>query len=128
MNKNYIRKKRLNIKQLFVSDDVTTEVQNRYDNVEQSIEALLKYQNKRVEPKVEISKSCRECDFYNYCCEMIPEYSIWDLFKANIADNICKEISSYDISALNSPVSIGQCYHFSPNRIFRLNNNILVAF
>lgn len=102
LNKGYIRKKRLNLKQLFVCDDVTAEIKARYNDVAEYTDTLLKYQNKRSEPKVNISKSCQGCDFYDYCCADVPEYSIWDIFSTTTADKICKEVDSYDINVLDA--------------------------
>lgn len=102
LNKGYIRKKRLNLKQLFVCDDVTAEIKARYNDVAEYTDTLLKYQNKRSEPKANISKLCQGCDFYDYCCADVPEYSIWDIFSTTTADKICKEVNSYDINALDA--------------------------
>lgn len=102
LNRGYVRKKQLNIKQLFVCDDVTADVKSLYTDVEEYAEFLLKYQNRRSEPKVKISKSCQECDFCSYCCQDVPEYSIWDIFNKATADKICKKLHSYDINDLNA--------------------------
>lgn len=102
LNKAYIRRKQLNVKKLFVCDDVTAEVKERYPSIEEYTTNLLKYQNKRIEPKVKISKSCQGCDFYNYCCCKVPEYSIWNLFNVTIADEICERLNSYDIHDLTA--------------------------
>lgn len=102
LNKAYIRRKQLNVKKLFVCDDVTAEVKERYPGIEETTTNLLKYQNKRIEPKVKISKSCQGCDFYNYCCCKVPEYSIWNLFNVAIADEICERLNSYDIHDLTA--------------------------
>ena len=66
LNKKYVRGKRLNIKKLFEYDDVTEEIKEMYDAVVDNTAYLQKYQNKRVEPKLKISKQCKGCDFYHF--------------------------------------------------------------
>ena len=102
LNKDYVRGKRLSIKKLFKLDDVTDDVLEIQENIADNAAYLQKYQNKRVEPKIEISKQCKGCDFYAYCCAKVPDYSIWDIFQINTATKICESLKSYDINDLNA--------------------------
>ncbi len=102
LNKDYVRGKRLSIKNLFKLDDVTEEVAEIQESVSKNTDYLLKYQNKRVEPKIKISKQCQKCDFYAYCCAKVPDYSIWDIFQITTATKICEKLNSYDINKLNA--------------------------
>ena len=100
LNKAYKRKKKINLKKLFTLENVTTDVMAQYDNMVEEKAKLLMLQNKSEEPQIQISKKCQDCDFYNYCCSKVPEYSIWDVFSHQTADNICLELNSYDINDL----------------------------
>ena len=100
LNKKYKRKKKLDIQKLFVSENVTPEVVARYDEVEEQAAFLSDMQKRTQEPQLQISKKCKSCDFYDYCCVNIPPYSIWDIFPQPTADKICQKLNSYDINDL----------------------------
>ena len=102
LNKDYVRGKKLKIDQLFKLDDFTDEVKEKQVEIAENVLQLLTYQKQTKEPEVKISKSCKDCDFYDYCCTDVPKYSIWDIFNAPKADKICKELNSFDINALNA--------------------------
>ena len=102
LNKDYRLHKKLDIKKLFVSENVTTEVAACYDEVEKQAAFLSDMQNHTKEPKLQISKKCKSCDFYDYCCVDVPSYSIWDIFPQPTADKICQKLNSYDVNDLDA--------------------------
>lgn len=102
LNKDYVRSKKLKIDELFKLDDFTDEVKEMQDEVSENALQLLDYQKQAKEPEVKISKSCKDCDFYDYCCANVPQYSIWDIFNAPKANKICEELNSFDIADLNA--------------------------
>ena len=100
LDKKYKLKKKLDIKKLFTSENVTAEVAARYDEVEEQAAILSDMQKQLKEPKITISKKCKSCGFYDYCCAKVPQYSIWDIFPQPTADKICQKLNSYDIKDL----------------------------
>ena len=102
LNKDYNRKKKLNIKKLFTLKNVTDDVLGLYEETKEQILFLSEIQTQEKEPRAPIYKSCQQCDFYDYCCKKVPQYSIWDIFSASTADKIFKKIKSFDINDLNA--------------------------
>ena len=102
LNKGYNRKKKLNIKKLFTLENITENVLSLYEETKEQVLFLSEIQTQTKAPRVSLYKSCQQCDFYDYCCKKIPEYSIWDIFSAPTAEKIFKKIKSYDINDLNA--------------------------
>ena len=100
LNKDYIRQGTLDIKQLFVEEDVTEEVLQKKTEVELNIKTFHTYQTISDEPQVPLHSSCSACPFYSYCGRDIPEYSIFNLLTTAKADEFYSKNHSYAIKDL----------------------------
>ena len=103
LNKDYVRHGALNIKQLFIEEDVTEEVLLKKSEVELNIKTFLTYQTMSDTPKIPFHSSCSECPFYSYCGKDVPEYSIFDLLNAAKADEFYNNTHSCNLEDL--PIS-----------------------
>jgi len=102
LNKDYVRGKKLKIDQLFKLDDFTDDVKEKQVEIAENALQLLNYQKQSKEPKAHIAKACKDCDFYDYCCADVPDYSIWDILDVRKADKVCEKLKSFDINALDA--------------------------
>jgi CRISPR/Cas system-associated exonuclease Cas4 (RecB family) len=82
VNSNYIRKGKINLKKLFVIDDVTGKVNEAIVGIEDRIKEMLKVINSKTAPPVIISKNCnkfRECPLKEYCFGKMSLTNIFNL-------------------------------------------------
>jgi hypothetical protein len=81
LNKKYVRKGSLDVKELFESHDVTTDVKEKQAGIKKEIAGQQKMLAGKV-PKIDIGPHCEkpyDCDFTGHCWKKIPDNSIFDL-------------------------------------------------
>jgi hypothetical protein len=82
INNQYIRKGKLDINELFVTESVLKLILPLQKWVEENISRFKKVLAKRSIPFIDIGEHCYDpytCGFYEYCRKHIPENSIFDL-------------------------------------------------
>lgn len=87
LNSNYVRDNELNLKELFVIEDVTKTVKSFQEVIPTNLQCFNSYlEDKNNEPNIDIGKQCKnpyECLAINYCWKIqrnISDYSIFDIF------------------------------------------------
>jgi hypothetical protein len=87
LNTDYVRGDELDISQLFIHQDVTTEVKNLQDRISSHLSSFKRVlSNTGKEPDIDIGWHCKnpyECDAFDYCWRVqrqIPEYSVFNIF------------------------------------------------
>lgn len=87
LNTDYVRGDKLDIKQLFTHQDVTTEVNNLQDRISIRLGSFQRIlDNAELEPDIDIGWHCKnpyECDAFDYCWKeqrQIPDYSVFNIF------------------------------------------------
>ena len=82
INNQYVRKGKLDIKELFVTESVLKLILPLQKWVEENVNQFKKVLTKKVIPQIDIGEHCYDpytCGFYEYCRKHIPENSIFDL-------------------------------------------------
>ncbi len=82
INNQYVRKGKLDIKELFVTESVLKLILPLQKWVEENVNQFKKVLAKKVIPKIDIGEHCYDpytCGFYEYCRKHIPKNSIFDL-------------------------------------------------
>ncbi|MEO5571070.1 MAG: Dna2/Cas4 domain-containing protein, partial [Bacteroidia bacterium] len=82
LNKDYVRKNSLNVKELFTVIDVTERAKAVQGIIEKYINIFSKVLKDNSTPEVEIGEQCTKpfkCAFYDYCWKDIPKYSVWNI-------------------------------------------------
>lgn len=110
LNKRYVRRKKLDVKKLFVMENITPEVLAKYDEVAEASARLFDLQKSKVEPQIFVDKNCLDCDFFPYCGKNIPEYSILNVFRADTIERVYQKNQSYDLSKLCAEDYSGKNY------------------
>lgn len=87
LNSNYVRGDELDIKELFVVEDVTQTIISLQEAVPTNLQIFQTYlADRETEPKIDIGKHCKnpyECLALDYCWTVqrnIPDYSIFNIF------------------------------------------------
>ncbi|MFZ1281823.1 MAG: DUF2779 domain-containing protein [Ignavibacteriaceae bacterium] len=82
INNQYVRKGKLDLAELFITESVLDLILPLQKWVEENVDGFKKVLNKITIPKVDIGEHCYDpytCGFYEYCRKHIPENSIFDL-------------------------------------------------
>ena len=82
INNQYIRKGKLNLDELFITESVLNLILPLQKWVGENVNQFKKVLAKKVIPKIDIGEHCYDpytCGFYEYCRKHIPENSIFDL-------------------------------------------------
>lgn len=82
INNQYVRKGKLDINELFVTESVLKLILPLQKWVEEKVNQFKKVLAKKVIPNIDIGEHCYDpytCGFYEYCRKHIPEISIFDL-------------------------------------------------
>lgn len=87
LNTDYVRGDKLDIRQLFIHQDITADVKTLQDRVSIHLNAFRRVlSNADQEPDIDIGRHCKkpyECDAFDYCWRgqrQIPEYSVFNIF------------------------------------------------
>jgi hypothetical protein len=97
LNNKYVRHGDLDIRQLFVEEDVSEEVKERENDVEMYAKGMLSYQTMKDEPEAAIHPACQDCPYYDYCCKDVPEYSVFDLLSSKKAEAFYQKTGSLNV-------------------------------
>lgn len=82
VNKEYVRKGKIDPKKFLKIEDISDEVENMRSTVEANIPKALKFMSQKEEPEVRILKQCTkpyDCAFMEYCLKDLPQNSIYKL-------------------------------------------------
>ena len=82
LNKEYVRKGDLDVRALFVSEDVTADIKAKQTGIKAEIERQQKMLAVKQPPTIDIGPHCSApypCDFTKHCRSNIPANSIFDL-------------------------------------------------
>jgi hypothetical protein len=97
---NYIRGDAFSIQEFFQVIDVTDDVLAEKKSVPGNIAKAKKLLETETEPNINICPTCsKDCNYYAYCKKVLPEYSIYDLYKIQPKTKekyLAKGILSYD--------------------------------
>ncbi len=81
LNKNYIRKGKLELDKLFLFEDVTTYAEEHLEEVEKNISEIKNY---AITSSDDIGMHCfkpYECPFFAYCTKKLPEQNVFQIRK-----------------------------------------------
>jgi hypothetical protein len=82
INRNYSYEKFQEIEKAFIIEDVTEEVESRYETTAENIKKQLTILLQPHSPKIKPGLQCREpydCDFIGHCWKHLPEKSVFDI-------------------------------------------------
>ncbi len=96
LNSEYVRKGEININQLFVTADVTEEVEDRKEEVAKEMDLALKYISQEEEPKgycdcVYKGRS-NHCSTFKYSNEKVPAYGVHDISRIGLSKSKLQEM------------------------------------
>lgn len=85
LNSSYVRHGALDVKQLFVINDMKEMVENEYLKVPARVDQAMKVINSEQEPDMELSECCMKpykCAFWDYCKQKhhVPTPSVFDVY------------------------------------------------
>lgn len=82
INNQYVRKGKLELDKLFISESVLKEIIPLQKWVEEKVKRFKEVLSRKSIPKIDIGEHCYDpyvCGFYEYCRKHIPDNSIFDL-------------------------------------------------
>ena len=82
LNGDYVRNGELNLNELFIINDVTNQVMEMQNDVENNIKNINRYMEQKNEPDDDIDNKCfkpYECPFFKYCTRNLPEKNIFNI-------------------------------------------------
>lgn len=82
INRDYERNGDIDLKQLFLQNDITKTVIDLQPKVKETIQAINKYMEEATEPNEELSRRCIEpyaCPFFKYCTRNIEHPNVFDI-------------------------------------------------
>ena len=82
LNRNYVRKGALNLKELFVIEDVTDTIIDKLKCIEENIRRILYNTNTSIEPEKKLSMSCMnpyECPYFAYCTRNLEPNNVFKI-------------------------------------------------
>ena len=83
LDRAYVRSGPIQVKKLFKLENCTDIVAMKIGEVKGHVGHLIKTINESREPSAEIGSRCKtpfECDYFSYCWQGIPEYSVYNIF------------------------------------------------
>lgn len=85
LNSDYVRHGELDVKQLFVVNDMKEMVENEYKKVKARVSQAMKVVNSEQEPDMDLSECCMKpykCAFWDYCKQKhhVPTPSVFDVY------------------------------------------------
>jgi hypothetical protein len=91
INRNYSYEKFQEIEKAFIIEDVTEEVESRYETTAENIKKQLTILLQPHSPKIKPGLQCREpydCDFIGHCWKHLPEKSVFDIASLTFKEKI----------------------------------------
>lgn len=82
INNEYVRKGKLNIKELFTIESIHEQVLEQQQFIPENIKTFKGVLSAKKTPSVDIGSHCGspyQCDFTGHCWKHVPEYSIFDI-------------------------------------------------
>ena len=82
INNQYVRKGKLDLNKLFITESVLNLILPMQNWVEENVNRFKKVLSKKTIPQIDIGEHCYDpyvCGFYQYCRKHIPENSVFDL-------------------------------------------------
>ena len=83
INNQYVRKGKINPKQLFIIEDITEQVNQEINGISDRIKAILKAADNPKCPDIKISPSCNdpyECALHKECWDSMPKSNVFELY------------------------------------------------
>jgi CRISPR/Cas system-associated exonuclease Cas4 (RecB family) len=99
MNPDYVRKGKINVKKLFLKEDITDKVNETIIGIEDRIAEMLKIMNSKTCPVVKIGPQCNKfhgCALKDYCWGKVPLTSV-----LNLAGSSATAFELYDSGVKN---------------------------
>ena len=102
INNQYVRQGKLDLEQLFTIENITSQADALYTDVEERIALLQDYMKQKEEPEKEIGLHCfdpYDCGFFGYCTREFPKPNIFDvarLRKKKKIECLCRGIVSFE--------------------------------
>ncbi len=100
VDNSYVLQGEIDVNKFFKFEDVSKQVLEKQSKVDSCKSDLLEVLKIKEEPKIIIGDKCFkpfECDFKHHCWKEVPKYSIFKIYQNKKAEEIAKQIGSYDI-------------------------------
>lgn len=105
LNNKYVRRGRVEPSQLFKLVNITGEVLSKQDKIDKTSSELCEVLKKEDQPIFEVGSRCFkpfQCDYKYHCWRKVPDYSIYDVFPINKADEVFARTKSFNITDIPS--------------------------
>lgn len=89
INSKYIRGKKLDLRKLFIIEDVTDIALQKQEEIEKNIEEINEYIKEKSEPKQDIGMHCvkpYDCPFFKYCTNNLVRPNVFDIRGMSISN------------------------------------------
>ncbi len=89
INSNYVRGEELDVQKLFQIIDMSSEVEEEFQNVPSLLNEAKQIYALKDEPDTDIGLHCRdpyECAFWGYCTKDLPSPNVFDLYRIHFKD------------------------------------------
>ncbi len=91
LNSDYVREGDLDLKRLFVINDMEEMIEGEYQQIEEKQAEALKMVNDDNEPEMDIWEGCKApyaCGYFNYCSRHLPSPSVFDLYRMTMSKKL----------------------------------------
>ena len=91
INNEYVRNGDIDVKQLFVIEDVNNLLQEEYEKIESNLARAEQILNNKNEPNIDISDRCSypySCAYWKYCTKHLPSPSVFDVYRLESAKKL----------------------------------------
>ena len=91
LNSDYVRQGELDLKRLFVINDMSEMIEGEYQQVAEKQTEALKVVNDEQEPDIDLSEACKkpfDCGYMKYCMRHLPSPSVFDLYRLRWSDKL----------------------------------------
>lgn len=106
INNEYVRTGEIEPAQLFKLEDITGSVIAAQAEIEAVVPLLqVAIEEKEEPPRATIGARCFkpfDCEYMTHCWKGVPDYSIYNVFSGNKADEIVESLGSYEVKSLPS--------------------------
>ena len=83
LNNKYVRNGAPDIKKLFSVDggrDISKAIADEYGVVESNLKKAEAVMSCSAEPKIDIGKQCKDCEYWKYCSRGLPKLNVFDIY------------------------------------------------
>ena len=91
LNSDYVREGELDVKRLFVINDMEEMIAGEYAQIEEKQAEALELVNSEEEPEMDIWEGCNApyaCGFFKYCSRHLPSPSVFDLYRMSMSKKL----------------------------------------